>query len=258
MGRYWIIFGALLITTCLIKQSEGKVVQQPEGKVVQQPEGKVVQEPEGKVVQPPEEKVVQKPEGKVVQPPEGKIVLEPEGKVAQEPEGKIVQEPEGKVVQLPEENIILLGDGTFQLADNLTLKGFMQECTTEANIFRCCVGFQSTVNMTACISVEYLKDEYGFEVNVTVAGSVIYSEKVSAKNPPPICYHIPYMAKIADACFRIYDLDIKNKILTGCANIEIHIEFLKSLKYRLGCFDIPVIFSKKKMYEVNFMKNDLI
>ncbi|XP_014290746.1 uncharacterized protein [Halyomorpha halys] len=202
MGRYWIIFWALLITTCFIKQSEGKVVQQQKAKVVQQ--------------------------------------------------------PDGKVVQPPEENIILLGNGTFQLADNLTLQGFMQECTTEANIFRCCVGFQSTVNMTACISVEYLKDEYGFEVNVTVAGSVIYSEKVSAKNPPPICYHIPYMAKIADACFRIYDLDIKNKILTGCANIEIHIEFLKSLKYRLGCFDIPVIFSKKKMYEVNFMKNDLI
>ncbi|XP_014290747.1 uncharacterized protein [Halyomorpha halys] len=258
MGRYWIIFWALLITTCFIKQSEGKVVQQLEGKVIQEPEEKVVQQPERKVIQQPEGKVVQEPEGKVVQEQERKVIQPPEGKVVQEQEDKFVQQPDGKVVQPPEENIILLGDGTFQLADNLTLQGFIQECTTEADIFRCCVGFQSTVNMKACISLEYLEDEYGFELNVTVAGLVIYSEKVSAKNPPPICYHIPYTAKIADACFRIYDLDIKNKILTGCANLEIHIQFLKDLKYHLGCFDIHMKFDKKKRYELNFMKNDLI
>lgn len=168
------------------------------------------------------------------------------------------QQSEGKALHQPKEDLILLGNRRFQLADNLTLQGFMEQCTTEADIFRCCIGFESGLNVTACISIQYLEDEYGLELNVTLNSLYLYHEKVSAKNPPPICFHVPYLEKIADACFRIHDLEVKQKNLTGCVDLEGHIEYLKVFKFRLGCFSIPMSFLGRKMYEVNFMKNNII
>lgn len=56
------------------------------------------------------------------------------------------------------------------------------------------------------------------------------------KNPPHICVvHVDEIKM--EICFRLYDLDIKNKCFSGCAEFEI--EFFKVVPFKkleLGCF----------------------
>lgn len=56
------------------------------------------------------------------------------------------------------------------------------------------------------------------------------------KNPPHIC--VLHFDEIKmEICFRLYNLDIKNDCLSGCAEFEIEFfKFLKFKKLELGCF----------------------
>lgn len=61
-------------------------------------------------------------------------------------------------------------------------------------------------------------------------------EKFTVKNPPHICVvHIDGIKM--EICFRLYNLDIKNNCLSGCAEFEI--EFFHVVPFKkieLGCF----------------------
>ncbi|BFZ15702.1 hypothetical protein BsWGS_18741 [Bradybaena similaris] len=96
-----------------------------------------------------------------------------------------------------------------------------------------------SLNETGCLNISYLPDEYGFELLFTLNGKPIIDEKISVKNPPPICASIPYIHQLASLCIRFYNLDYKAKQFSGCADIEIVVEGVPVEKYDLGCFHIP-------------------
>lgn len=91
-----------------------------------------------------------------------------------------------------------------------------------------------------CVNVSYLPEEYGFRMTVTINTYTLVNVTVSAKNPPPICFGIPYLEKEASMCIDFYDLDVQNKTLSGCIKLQIHLVHIVIVDQKLGCFHFPL------------------
>lgn len=63
---------------------------------------------------------------------------------------------------------------------------------------------------------------------------------VTAKNPPPICAHVPFLKKELSLCVDLYDLDVTKQYIHGCMKLEVKIAFVKVKSLDLGCFKIPL------------------
>jgi len=63
---------------------------------------------------------------------------------------------------------------------------------------------------------------------------------VTAKNPPPICFAVPYLKKELSLCIDFYDLDVTAEYISGCVKLEAHIVHVVVKKLDLGCFRIPL------------------
>ena len=71
------------------------------------------------------------------------------------------------------------------------------------------------VNTKACVDASYLPKEYGIELSFSLGNKVIIHTKVSAKNPPPLCFGIPDFHKDASICLDFYDMNIGKSSFTG-------------------------------------------
>lgn len=108
----------------------------------------------------------------------------------------------------------------------------------------CCIRFTweeaKLVNTTACVNVSYLPDQYGFALVLTVNHVVLYNKTVSAKNPPPLCFDVPYLEKELSLCIDFYNLEYSKQYINGCVKIQAKIALLKVKTFDLGCFHIPL------------------
>jgi hypothetical protein len=93
---------------------------------------------------------------------------------------------------------------------------------------------------TCCVNVSYLPAEYGISVTFTFDGISIINATVSAKNPPPICFGIPYLEKEASVCIRFYNLDYTERLISGCVRLEARLAFVLVESVDLGCFHLPI------------------
>jgi hypothetical protein len=93
---------------------------------------------------------------------------------------------------------------------------------------------------TCCVNMSYLPNEFGIAVVFTVDKLVIINITVSAKNPPPICFGIPYLEKAASICLHFYDIDWSDKTLSGCIRLEAHLVYIFVKSFNLGCFHFPI------------------
>lgn len=92
------------------------------------------------------------------------------------------------------------------------------------------------LNATTCLSLAYLTKDYGLSIILSINGRVVYENTVSARNPPPICFAVPYLEEFASLCLEFYDLQFKEKELDGCAKIIGKLAHVSVGVVRLGCF----------------------
>ena len=57
-----------------------------------------------------------------------------------------------------------------------------------------------------------------------------------AKNPPPICFGVPYLKEALSLCLKFHDLDVKDNSLSGCVDLIAELGDVKLVKVKLGCF----------------------
>ena len=59
------------------------------------------------------------------------------------------------------------------------------------------------------------------------------------RNPPALCFGVPYLKKLASLCVQLYDLEVRNHTLSGCVHVLAELEGLIVDRFEIGCFRIP-------------------
>jgi len=93
---------------------------------------------------------------------------------------------------------------------------------------------------TGCVNITYLPSDYGFTLTFSVNGHVYYTEELSARNPPPVCFAVPELKEYASICLKFHDLSLSNKHFAGCVKLEAELYHMRVAEHELGCFHIPV------------------
>ncbi|XP_014679073.1 PREDICTED: uncharacterized protein LOC106818918 [Priapulus caudatus] len=96
------------------------------------------------------------------------------------------------------------------------------------------------LNDTGCVNFSYLPDEYGVSFTFSIDNKTIFNETISAKNPPPICYGVPFLEEYASVCIHFYDLELTRDKFRGCVKLEARLEHVAVGEYDLGCFQMPL------------------
>ncbi|CAI2319198.1 unnamed protein product [Caenorhabditis sp. 36 PRJEB53466] len=96
---------------------------------------------------------------------------------------------------------------------------------------------------SVCVNATYNPVSIGLDLSIGVDGHY-FSEEISIRNPPPICFSLPIPGAehIAGLCaaFTDLNLDKKAKILSGCIDLEIELVHLRVLHVNIGCFKMPI------------------
>uniref|UniRef100_A0A1I7X970 DUF4773 domain-containing protein n=1 Tax=Heterorhabditis bacteriophora TaxID=37862 RepID=A0A1I7X970_HETBA len=90
-----------------------------------------------------------------------------------------------------------------------------------------------------CANISYNARDIGIEVSLGIDGH-FYTQEISARNPPPICFAIPGWHDVIGVCMAFTKLDISKKILSGCIDIEAEVLHLRIFRVKLGCFSMPI------------------
>ncbi|EFP12556.1 hypothetical protein CRE_29506 [Caenorhabditis remanei] len=108
----------------------------------------------------------------------------------------------------------------------------------------CCAGISvPEFRHSVCVNATYNPATIGLDLSIGVDGHY-FSEEISIRNPPPICFSLPIPGAehIAGVCvaFTKLDLDRKAEILSGCMDFEVELIHLRVLSFHLGCFRMPI------------------
>jgi len=94
------------------------------------------------------------------------------------------------------------------------------------------------LNETGCVNLTYLPHDYGIAFTLSLDGRVVYNSTVSARNPPPICFGVPYLKEYASLCVKFYDLDVSERSFNGCVKLEAELYHVRVAERELGCFHL--------------------
>ncbi|XP_064598164.1 uncharacterized protein LOC135464636 [Liolophura sinensis] len=131
-------------------------------------------------------------------------------------------------------------------------------CKCISNQCGCCAHLSVPVvklDDTGCVNVTYLPSpQYGISFTFSLDGTIIFKYTVSAQNPPPVCFGIPKLTKLAGICLRFYNVTFTKSSLSACIRLEVNLKGLLVDKFELGCFKIPpsqklLLRSVQKPYE---------
>jgi hypothetical protein len=60
------------------------------------------------------------------------------------------------------------------------------------------------------------------------------------RNPPPVCFEVPHLREYASLCMRLYDVNVTEKAISGCTEIEAKLYHIRVARKKIGCFRIPI------------------
>uniref|UniRef100_A0A9J2P0P4 DUF4773 domain-containing protein n=1 Tax=Ascaris lumbricoides TaxID=6252 RepID=A0A9J2P0P4_ASCLU len=115
-------------------------------------------------------------------------------------------------------------------------------CSCSANGCACCA-FLSIEKIhlhdDVCVNLTYIPKDIGVRISFSINNHVVFSEELSVRNPPPICFEVPYLREYASLCIRLINMDFQKRYLTGCVELEAELYHVRIIRVNLGCFNIP-------------------
>lgn len=68
----------------------------------------------------------------------------------------------------------------------------------------------------------------------------------SVRNPPPICFGVPYLSKYASICLDFYNITWKEHI-GGCVKLAVKLFHIIKKSFKMGCFNFNHMDEESKM-----------
>ncbi|XP_057301291.1 uncharacterized protein LOC130635820 [Hydractinia symbiolongicarpus] len=102
----------------------------------------------------------------------------------------------------------------------------------------CCVKLNVAkihLKETACVGAKYLPKEIGIELDLELNNKSLIREKVSLRNPPPLCVGIPHLHDYASLCVVLYNVTWSGKV-GACLKIEAKLIGATIEDINVGCF----------------------
>eukprot|EP01092_Planopodium_desertum_P016849 TRINITY_DN958_c0_g1_i1.p1 TRINITY_DN958_c0_g1~~TRINITY_DN958_c0_g1_i1.p1 ORF type:complete len:156 (+),score=29.69 TRINITY_DN958_c0_g1_i1:15-482(+) len=92
----------------------------------------------------------------------------------------------------------------------------------------------------ACVNITYVPADIGLDLTLTLGPYVLFNDSVSLEDPD-ICAAIPYLDELASLCLKFYNMNVTDKHVTGCVEVEVVLVEIDVADFQLGCFsfDIP-------------------
>jgi hypothetical protein len=118
-----------------------------------------------------------------------------------------------------------------------------KECVCEEKTCGCCqhvIIRKIHLDDTACVNVSYVSEDIGLRLTLSVDSHVYYSKELSVRNPPPVCFEVPHLREYASLCMRLYDVNVTEKAISGCTEIEAKLYHIRVAREKIGCFRIPI------------------
>ena len=112
-------------------------------------------------------------------------------------------------------------------------------CSDATYTCKCCVDVPLVTSLSpACASVTYVPSKLSIDVAVTLNGNVVFHQSISAKDPPPVCFNIPFVEG-TQACLDIYDLYLDKDEFKACIKLTVKWQSMP-FDLDLGCFSFPL------------------
>lgn len=93
-------------------------------------------------------------------------------------------------------------------------------CTCQNGFCGCCTGlFLSTWGSRGCMNLTYIPEDFAFEFKMLMNNNVLYKNKITGKNPRPICVEPPRFPYI-EVCANFYDVYFVGRNIHVCLEMN--------------------------------------
>ncbi|XP_062545069.1 uncharacterized protein LOC134211812 [Armigeres subalbatus] len=108
---------------------------------------------------------------------------------------------------------------------------FKNGCQCSNGICSCCTGIFS---MNGCMNLTYIPEEFAFDFRMLFNNRVMYRNRVSGKNPRPVCVNPPRFDFI-EVCARFYDLYFVGRNVHVCLEMNGNFDGFELFSRQMNC-----------------------
>nr|XP_034833521.1 uncharacterized protein LOC117990167 [Maniola hyperantus] len=111
-------------------------------------------------------------------------------------------------------------------------------CTCNDGQCGCCTGaMMERFRMKACGNISFVPEDFVFDVKLTMNNNTVVRRRVSASDPPPICFN-PRRAPFVRVCAEISNIRIRNGNAFACLDINADIASFPVYSASFRCFGL--------------------
>ncbi|XP_053612018.1 uncharacterized protein LOC128676092 isoform X2 [Plodia interpunctella] len=104
----------------------------------------------------------------------------------------------------------------------------------------CCSGaILQRFKMKTCGNVTFIPEDFVFDVKLSVNNNTVIHRRVSASNPPPICFN-PGRAPLIEICAELSNIRIRNRNAYACLDIDANIGGFPIYTASFRCFGFRI------------------
>lgn len=121
--------------------------------------------------------------------------------------------------------------------------GNTSHCACELKNCACCMMFnipKIKLHDVGCVNVTYISEDIGLRLSFSINGHIYVSKELSIRNPPPYCFTVPYLKEYASICLRLRKLDVRQKHVDGCVDLDAELYHVHVATVHVGCFSVPI------------------
>lgn len=101
---------------------------------------------------------------------------------------------------------------------------FRRPCECDNGICGCCTGMLfSALRQMGCMNITYHPDDFSFEFKMIMNNAVLYKNRVTGRNPPPVCVRVPRLNFIR-MCASFYDLHFIGRNMHVCLEMSAYFQ----------------------------------